>query len=246
MTILITNDDGIDAAGIETLARVAAEFGKCIVVAPDRQHSGVSHKVSDAGPISVETRAPGRYALGGTPADCTRVGVTNIAPDAEWVLSGVNEGGNLGCDVFLSGTVAAAREATLCGRKAVAFSQYRKTADWSWDWPRCAAWTQQVFRRLRDEPLAPGEFWNVNFPHLPTHADEPEIVFCQVDTTPFEMRFEEVDGSYIFSGRYHERPRTPGRDIDVCFSGGIAVSRLTVCSNAAGTVIRPALQSEKT
>jgi 5'-nucleotidase len=232
MKFLLTNDDGVDADGLESLRLAAADFGTCTVVAPHQPHSGCSHRISDIGPIRLERRAAGHYALHGTPADCTRIGLTQIAPDCEWVLSGVNAGGNLGSDVFMSGTVAAVREAALCGRKGIAFSHYRRARDLAWDWGRCVEWTRRVLRRLQDQPLRPGEFWNVNFPQVPRDAGEPEIVFCPVDVAHFELRYEAVDDSFVYRGCYHERRRTPGHDVDVCFGGRIAVSRMTVSSNA--------------
>jgi 5'-nucleotidase len=232
MQFLLTNDDGIDAEGLEALRRAAADFGCCTIVAPHQPHSGCSHRISDNGAIRLEQRAAGCYALHGTPADCARIGLSQIAPDCEWVLSGINAGGNLGSDVFMSGTVAAVREAALCGRRGIAFSHYRRTRDIAWDWGRCAGWARRVLVRLQAVPLRPGEFWNVNFPHLSPPAVEPEIVFCPVDIAHFELTYEAVDGGFVYRGNYHVRQRTPGHDVDVCFGGRIAVSRMTVSSNA--------------
>jgi 5'-nucleotidase len=234
MQFLITNDDGIDAEGLAALRLAACEFGECTVVAPHQPHSGCSHRISDNGPIRLERRAERQYALHGTPADCTRIGLTHLAPECEWVLSGVNAGGNLGSDVHMSGTVAAVREATLCGRKGIAFSHYRSAGGVPWNWRRCATWTHRVLSVLQDRPLRPGEFWNVNFPDLPPDAKEPEMVFCPVDVAHFELLYEAVDDGFVYRSCYHDRRRTPGHDVDVCFSGRIAVSRMTVSSNAPG------------
>ena len=97
-----------------------------VVVAPDRAHSGCGHRVTSDDPISVEERSPGRWSISGTPADCVRVGLWSIAPDADWILSGINLGANLGVDVFMSGTVAAVREGALLGCRGIAFSHYRR------------------------------------------------------------------------------------------------------------------------
>ncbi len=232
MQILLTNDDGIDADGLEALRLAAADFGCCTIVAPHQPHSGCSHRISDNGSIRLETRAARRYALHGTPADCARIGLSQFVPDCEWVLSGINAGGNLGSDVFMSGTVAAVREAALCGRRGIAFSHYRRARDVAWDWKRCADWTRLVFSRLREMPLRSGEFWNVNFPHLAPDAEEPEIVYCPVDVAHFELTYEAVEDAFAYRGDYHARRRTPGHDVDACFSGRITVSRMTVSSNA--------------
>ncbi|MDQ3333363.1 MAG: 5'/3'-nucleotidase SurE, partial [Planctomycetota bacterium] len=111
MKFLLTNDDGIDAPGLALLREVVAERAEPIVVAPDRHLSGCAHRVVTEEDLVLDDRGDGRFALNGTPADCVRVGLLHVCSDAAWVLSGVNDGGNLGVDTFLSGTVAAAREA---------------------------------------------------------------------------------------------------------------------------------------
>jgi 5'-nucleotidase len=232
MHFLLTNDDGIDAEGLAALRQAFAEFGDCTVVAPHEPHSGCSHRVSDNGAIRLERRAERCFALHGTPADCARIGLSQFAPDCAWVLSGINAGGNLGNDVFMSGTVAAVREAALCGRPGIAFSHYRRTREMDWDWNRCAVWARRVFARLSGIPMRPGEFWNVNFPHLSPEVAEPEIVFCPVDVAHFELTYEAVGDGFVYRGNYHARSRTSGHDVDVCFRGEISVSRMTVSSNA--------------
>ena len=112
MRILLTNDDGIDAPGLAALRDAAAVLGgDLVVVAPAECHSGCGHRVTTDRAIRVEELARGRFRVGGTPADCVRIAVAQLVPDAALVLSGINAGGNLGADVHHSGTVAAAREA---------------------------------------------------------------------------------------------------------------------------------------
>ena len=113
MAFLLTNDDGIDAPGIEALWQVVEGDGT--IVAPQQQHSGCGHTVTVNAPIAVAQRSPQHYAVGGTPADCVRLGLQHLYPKAQLVLSGINAGGNLGTDVYMSGTVAAVREAALLG-----------------------------------------------------------------------------------------------------------------------------------
>src|SRR5262245_42279778 len=126
MKLLLTNDDGIDAPGLEALLGAAAALGEAVVVAPDEHLSGCSHRVTTGRPIRVERRGEGRHAVCGTPADCVRVGLHGLAPEARWVLAGINEGGNLGADVHHSGTVAAVREAVLHGVPGIALSHYHR------------------------------------------------------------------------------------------------------------------------
>src|SRR4051794_151318 len=105
MKFLLSNDDGIDAPGLQALLGAATALGEPVVVAPSGPQSGVSHAVTYEGALRVEGRGAGRFAVFGTPADCARVGLHRLVPEAKWVLSGINQGGNLGADVYYSGTV---------------------------------------------------------------------------------------------------------------------------------------------
>ena len=107
MKFLLTNDDGIDAPGIEALVKACDALGKWTLVAPEEHHSGCSHMATTGRGLTISQRTSRSYAVDGSPVDCTRLGLYQIAPDVQWVLSGINEGGNLGADVYLSGTVAA-------------------------------------------------------------------------------------------------------------------------------------------
>src|SRR6516165_2608443 len=139
MRILLTNDDGIDAPGLEALHKAALELGEPVVIAPVATLSGCSHRVTTDGPIRLKERGHGRFAIEGTPADCVRIGLHGVATDTAWVLAGINHGGNLGADVWHSGTVAAVREAVLHGLPGIALSQYRLRGEET-DWRRTAAW----------------------------------------------------------------------------------------------------------
>ena len=143
MNLLHTNDDGIDAAGLAALLAAARAFGNPVVVAPAGPQSGVSHAVSWERGVRLEERGPASFAVHGTPADCSRLGLLRVAPETRWVLSGINHGGNLGADVYYSGTVAAVREAVLHGWPGIAFSQYLRE-DTAADWPRATRWVARV------------------------------------------------------------------------------------------------------
>src|SRR5262245_8552465 len=183
MQLLLTNDDGIDAPGLQALVEAARPLGELTVAAPVGALSGCSHQVTTSHPISIAPRAPGWFAVGGTPADCVRVALQHLAPRTSWVLSGINAGGNLGADVHYSGTVAAARGAVLHGWPAVAVSQYRKKG-LATDWQRTAAWAAPLLRRLITQPWKQGTFWNINLPHLGPDEPDPAVVFCPLDPTP--------------------------------------------------------------
>ncbi len=226
MRFLLSNDDGIDAPGLAALLAVANAHGESVVVAPDGPQSGVSHRVTYEGALRVETRSPGRFAVSGTPADCARVGLHRLVPDAKWVLSGINQGGNLGADVYYSGTVAAVREAVLHGWPGIAISQYHRK-DMAIDWDFAAKLAARVLEELLPRPIEAGLFYNVNLPHLLAEDAEPEIVFCPLDPLPLPLSYRhEENGEWHYNGDYHGRSRTPGADVDVCFRGAIAVTAM--------------------
>ncbi len=224
MKLLLTNDDGIDAPGLKALLAAARHLGEPVVVAPHAHLSGCSHRVTTDGPFRVARRGDG-FAVEGTPADCVRVALHEIAPDAAWVLSGINAGGNLGADVYHSGTVAAAREAVLHGFPAVALSHYRRRGN-DFDWGRAAQWAVPLLRDLMARERKPGVLWNVNLPHLEPGDADPEVVFCPLDPAPLPLDFRRDGELWHYAGDYHGRRRAAGSDVDVCFGGRVAVTRL--------------------
>lgn len=226
MKLLLSNDDGIDSPGLHALLHAARDFGEPIVVAPAGPQSGVSHMVTWEKGVRLEPRGAARFAVHGTPADCARLGLLRVAPDAKWVLSGINHGGNLGADVHYSGTVAAVREAVLHGWPGIAFSQYLRN-DAGADWPRATRWVARVLTELLPRPAEPGLFYNVNLPHLAADAREPEITFCPLDPRPLPLSYRhEGDDHHYYDGHYHSRERIPGADVDICFGGRIAVTEI--------------------
>lgn len=226
MKLLLSNDDGIDAPGLLALQRAAHEFGEPVIVAPAGPQSGMSHAVTWEKGVRIETRGAGRFAVHGTPADCARLGLLRVAPEAKWVLSGINHGGNLGADVYYSGTVAAVRESVLHGWPGIAFSQYLRPG-LALDWARATRWSARVLTELFARPTAPGLFYNVNFPHLAPAGPEPEIVFCPLDPHPLPLSYRhEADDHHFYDGDYQARTRNPGADVDICFTGSIAVTEL--------------------
>ena len=168
MRFLLTNDDGIDAPGMAAMEDAPRRSGEIVVVAPDVPLSECSHQVSTQRPIRVRRIGRRRYAVDGTPADCVRLGLVHLARRNRLGRGRDQAGGNLGVDVYLSGTVAAVREAALFGKPAVAFSHYRRRGK-PIDWSAAAAMAGPVLEMLLIAPPGPGAFWNVNFPHL----DEP-------------------------------------------------------------------------
>jgi 5'-nucleotidase len=229
---LLTNDDGIDAPGLAALASVIEDLGAYGTVAPRDAQSGVSHKITMSDPLRLEPAgAHGvhvlRHSLSGTPADCVRVALSHFELEPEWVIAGINRGGNLGADLYTSGTVAAAREAALFRRRAIAISQYI-ARDRELDWELTARRARRVLEVVLDHELAEAAFWNINLPH-PDHDDaDLPIVFCAADTSPLDVRYHSKGDHLYYAGSYHGRPRQPGRDVDVCFSGKVAVTKIAL------------------
>jgi 5'-nucleotidase len=228
LKIVITNDDGIEAPGLEALAQCARHLGDVVVVAPQQPQSGIAHRVTTRDPIRINRLGPNRHSIDGTPADCTRVALKVIAPDADWLISGINAGANLGSDVYNSGTVAAAREAAILGYRAIAVSQYI-ARDQQVDWSVTAHHAGPVLRMLVDRDLAQGHYWNVNLPHPIRKDSKLTCEFCELDTHPHNYVYRQNGDELTYQGTIHERPRDPGKDVAVCFDEGkIAITRLAV------------------
>lgn len=235
MHFLLTNDDGIKAPGLAALELAVRTLPGATfsVVAPSSEQSQCGHRVTTRESIRVTREAEHRFHVDGTPADCVRVAIFALGIRPDFVVSGVNAGGNMGQDLYISGTVAGAREAAFHGIPAAAFSQYL-IRELAVDWERMSGWTRQVLGELLAEPLADGQFWNVNYPHLPAGPMElPERVACHPCRAPLNVSYEstvvtpEVT-SHLYSATYASRPAEPGSDVAVCFGGQVAVSRLRV------------------
>ncbi len=196
------------------------------MLAPKEPHSYAGHRVTTDCALLLTETAPHQYSLSGTPADCVRVAVTELFPQIDWVLAGINRGGNLGADLFISGTVAAAREGALLGKPAIAISQFIKRG-LTLDWAKSSSEALPVLRKLIAHGSAPGVYWNVNLPHL-AGEEMAGVVECEPDNLPLDVRYRREGDALHYAGSYPNRPRTAGRDVDLCFGGAITVSRLSL------------------
>lgn len=164
MKILISNDDGYLAPGIAALAEVLAPIADITVVAPDSNRSGTSNALTLDRPLSVFRASNGFYFVNGTPSDCVHIALTAImSGKPDLVVSGINQGQNMGDDTLYSGTVAAATEGYLFGVPAIAFSQLEK----GWMNLDAAARVARDMVERRFESLAKPFLLNVNIPNLP-------------------------------------------------------------------------------
>lgn len=229
MHFLLTNDDGIEAPGLAALEAAVRGIPGAVVsiIAPATEQSMCGHRITTHSPLKIDSRGEQRWAVHGTPADCVRIGLFALGLRPDWVLSGVNAGGNLGQDIVISGTCAAAREAAYHQVKAMAFSHYL-IRGMPVDWPRVAAWTRELFSRQEHQPLGDGEYWCFNFPHHPPGTRSlPTVRDCQPARSPLNVSFTaQADGSQLYSASYAERARDPGSDVAACFAGDISLCRL--------------------
>ena len=226
MMMILTNDDGIAAPGLRALERACEERGSRVTVAPEGCHSSMSHRVTTGAPILVTELEPGRFQTDGTPADCARLAVTCLVPGADWLIAGINRGGNLGVDIYLSGTVAAAREAALLGVRSMAVSQYVAPGR-QVDWDVTTARARQAIGFVLEQPQAGRVWWNVNLPH-PLQEGDCRIVCCEFDPSPLNVQFQRSGSEYRYAGSYQGRPRVAGADVEQCFGGNITITRGTV------------------
>jgi 5'-nucleotidase len=232
---LLTNDDGIHAPGIAALERAINLIpgATCTLVAPDVERSMCGHRLTTHEPFCTEQVAANRYSVTACPADCVRVALFALKIKADFVLSGINAGGNMGQDIHVSGTCAGAREAAYHGIPAMAISHYL-VSHFVVDWERASRWSAEIIRELMEQPLGDGEFWNVNLPHLPPeHALLPMRVMVDSCRSPLPVAYESTElspgrYSHLYSARYADRPRDPGSDVAVCFGGEVAIARMNV------------------
>jgi len=227
MKIILTNDDGYNEPGLAALHNAVKSFGDVIIVAPREPQSCCGHRVTLREPLHVEQVSDAQYIVDGSPADCTRLALKQFAPDADCVIAGINPGANLGSDVYQSGTVAAAREATILGCKAVAVSQYI-APEQTIDWEITGRHVSKILSIVMQKKLLPAQFWNINMPHPLSASSFPEYQHCGPDKSSHKYVFKKNSEHYSYSGIIHNRPRTKGEDVDVCFGGKIAVTRLEI------------------
>jgi len=225
MTLLLTNDDGIDAPGIAALGQALDQMGQSnwVKVAPVGQWSGCSHQLTRGGPLAIERRGAQSIAIHGTPADCTRVGLAHLLPETSMVLSGINAGGNMGADVYASGTVAAVREAVLHRVPGIAISRYIHQSE-PINWEMTARQAARVLAKLFAQPMAEGMFWNINLPHCTAADPAPQIIECPLCSQPLPLEHQVEGDQFTFVGRYEERSRDPNSDLDICLAGNIALT----------------------
>lgn len=170
MKILVTNDDGIHAPGLEILAAAMQSFGEVAVVAPDRDCSGASNCLTLANPLRITYQVDNRIGIAGTPTDCVYLALTGLLPTRpDIVVAGINPRPNLGDDVLYSGTVAAAIEGRFLGLPAIAISLGRteeeEREDYKEYYETAARVAKLIVTQLQADPLPSQTILNVNIPN---------------------------------------------------------------------------------
>ncbi|HQR56496.1 MAG TPA: 5'/3'-nucleotidase SurE [Burkholderiaceae bacterium] len=165
MRILVSNDDGYFAPGLAALAEAVRPFGTVTVVAPEQNSSGASNSLTLSRPLTVSTAPNGFIYINGTPSDCVHIAMTGLLDERpDLIVSGINNGQNMGDDTIYSGTVAAAMEGYLFGVPAMAFSLVEKGYA---HLDAAAAMAAEVVRRYVEQPLPAPFLLNVNIPNRP-------------------------------------------------------------------------------
>lgn len=194
MRILVTNDDGIHAPGLDVAAEIARALSDDVwVIAPELDQSGVSHSLSLNDPLRMREVGERRFAIKGTPTDCVIMGVRHIlngrTPDL--VLSGVNRGANLGEDVTYSGTIAGAMEGTILGIPSIALSQaYGPDTRLRPHWPTAERFAPDLIRKVLAAGMPRDVLVNVNFPDCPPDQVKGVAVASQGRRAPEWLKID--------------------------------------------------------
>ncbi len=174
MRILLTNDDGIFAPGLEVLERIARQFSDDVwICAPAEEQSGAGHSLTLGRPVRLRRHSERRFSVSGTPTDSVMMALRKVMPGKpDLILSGVNRGANLGDDVTYSGTVSAAVEGALAGIRSIALSQVYEKEGMGDAVPFAAAeaWGARAIAPLLDAPFADRTLVNINFPPIAAEA----------------------------------------------------------------------------
>jgi 5'-nucleotidase len=231
MRILVTNDDGYQAEGLQQLVNALNDLGEITIVAPAQEMSGVSHGITIRTPLLVrKSQMLGfpLYVVSGTPADCVKLGITQLIPQKpDLVLSGINQGPNTGINIFYSGTVAAATEAALMGVPAIAVSL---ASFKSKDFTVAAEYARRISLFVFDSGLPKNILLNVNVPNLP--LDQIKGIRYSVqgkgryEDSYLERRDPRGESYFWLYGYKKVELQDPDEDDNVLADGYVAITPL--------------------
>ena len=228
MHILVSNDDGYNAPGLEALVSALRDLADITVVAPEVNHSGASNSLTLSRPLAVRQAPNGFTYVNGTPSDCVHVALTGLLdrrPDL--VVSGINNGANMGDDTLYSGTVAAAAEGYLFGIPSIAFSLVAK--GWS-NLDAAATHARNIVAQQLKNPLGDSALLNVNFPDLALHLTKGVLATRLGKRHPSQpvVRSSTPYGETVYwigpSGAANDA--TQGTDFDAINRGFVSITPL--------------------
>jgi 5'-nucleotidase len=249
MNVLLTNDDGIEADGLQTLRRALLRVPgiELVVIAPDGNRSAMARSITTTRPLWVEEigfdDGTIGYATDGTPVDCVRLANLGLVEsfEAELIVSGINHGANLGDDITYSGTVAAALEGVILGLPAIAVSQQSSAREMdfrlsdSFDFDEGARFVARVVEEIDDVPLPTGTLLNVNCPAGDATGVQVTRLGKRIYRDELTLTEPDDDGDagatrprrrYWVYGRDHGFHDEPGTDLAAVAAGDIAVTPL--------------------
>jgi 5'-nucleotidase len=191
LTILVTNDDGIDSPGVQLLAETLKPLGRVYVVAPDKECSAMAHSLTLHRPLRVDKVREGYFAVDGTPADCVNLAICHILPERpNMIASGINRGGNMGEDITYSGTVSAAFEGAFYGIPSFAISLVSKD---DFKFRTAASFALRIARFILQNGLPKDTFLNINVPNLDEDGVKSYMITKQGRRVYGDAVVEEVD-----------------------------------------------------
>ena len=230
--ILVSNDDGVQSPGLHLLADRLAESHEVWVVAPAEEQSAKSHSLTMHKPLRIREVEERRFSVSGTPADCVYIGIHHIVTELpDLVVSGINNGSNLGGDVHYSGTVAAAREAVLQGVPAIALSLERGSGDRTLHWETATHFAARIVQTAQHEGPGPAGLLNVNVPNLPLN-EVKGMKACALSVRVYEpmvdRRLDPRGVPYVWIGGPHLRfEGGPDSDGTAIHEGWVTVTPLS-------------------
>ncbi len=236
MRILLTNDDGIRAPGLRALAEVAREFGTVKVVAPDHERSACGHSMTLRDPLRawpVELMGLEAYEVDGVPVDCVNVGLTLAWPDGcDLVLSGINNGPNLGFDITYSGTVAGAMEGAINEIPSIALSMALFVSDAPMHYETGARWLRENWEMLTSAPQKTHTFLNVNIPAI-AYPELRGHRLVKMGQRVYKDRVEERSDPwgrpyYWHGGVVVMSADQPGTDVQAVSEGFVSITPIRV------------------
>lgn len=231
MRFLLTNDDGIYAKGLSALYKELSREADCLIVAPEIEQSAVGHAITISRPLMVRRATKNDnflgYAVCGTPADCVKIGITELSDKpVDLVVSGINRGGNAGINVLYSGTVSAATEGAILGFPALAVSlDTHKEADFTF----AAKFARKMTRLILDnKEQLKGSAVNVNVPCIPREKIKGVVVVRQAQSNiveTFEKRVDPRENIYYwFAGESQAARKQKDTDVGALAAGFITIT----------------------